>query len=143
MAFLIGREVTHALTISYNHPASADRARFDLRRLHARLDRLLLGRRFNQRPGTSRTWFAACVENLNSNTHVHLAVRAPEGREADMEALFATTHNPWSLLAPHASHHLQRVHDAEGWAAYCLKEMSSSGDLILSDEFLPASVAAG
>lgn len=141
--FVVGRQPTHGLTVSYNAPATLARVRFDLRRLHARIDRYLLGRRFNARPASERTWFAACTENLTSNAHVHLVLRAPEGQEDDLEALFRIYPDPWKQLAPHASHKLRRLDDAEVCVRYALKELAARGEMIMSDEFLPAAINAG
>lgn len=60
-----------------------------------------------------------------------------------MEALFNIHPGLWQRLAPHASHKLRRLDDAQVWTAYALKELSARGELILSDEFLPVAIPAG
>jgi hypothetical protein len=137
IAFVIEQRPTHALTVAYNESSSLPRVRGDLRRLHARIDRALLGRRFNTQPAACRTWFAAFIERLTTNTHAHLVLRAPPGREAQLEALFAESRSPWARITQRATHALRPLTDAAGWAAYATKEMTSRSDWYLSDEFLP------
>jgi hypothetical protein len=128
IAFVIEQRPTHALTVAYNESSSLPRVR---------IDRALLGRRFNTQPAACRTWFAAFIERLTTNTHAHLVLRAPPGREAQLEALFAESRSPWARITQRATHALRPLTDAAGWAAYATKEMTSRSDWYLSDEFLP------
>jgi hypothetical protein len=140
--FVLAQRPSHALTLAYNETAPLSRVRSDLRRLQARLDRALVGRRFNRRPGSSRTWFAAFIEHLDTNTHAHLALRAPPRRAEELAQLFDVSPSPWMRIAPCGTHDLRPPHDPRGWVSYATKEMTARSEWFLSDEFLPDGVAA-
>lgn len=143
--FCFAQNPTHALTLAYNGPASHTKIRADLCHLHARLDRKLLGRRFNVLPGEGRTWFAAFGEHLTTNAHAHLVVRVPPDRCAEFERLFPTGTGRcdlWTRLAPAGTYAAEPLSDPAGWARYSIKDLTEDSVWMLSGEFLPNRAAA-
>ncbi len=83
------------------------------------------------------------MENIGSNTHAHLALRAPPGRAGEVAAVFAARRSPWAELTPRATHSLREVDDAPGWVRYAAEDLAAGGEWFLSDEFLPAHALPG
>lgn len=123
-------------------PISGPHLREMVKRLHARVDRQLLGSRFNRLPPERRSRFIGFVEAMNVHPHVHFLWKAPAERVGHFEILFnnAARDTPWRDIAPFGSHCLERFHDVSGWASYCLKRQMSDDawdTMIISDDFCP------
>jgi hypothetical protein len=143
ISFLASHPWSHALTLSYNDwPVSDRRIRCDLRALHARIDRQLLGTRFHLLKPEQRSRFIAVVEGKDYHPHVHIMLQIkPPNRSAEFAAMLHA--GLWKRFAPAGSYELSLITDAHGWAAYCLKNFDERDEWISSFEFLPAGVATG
>ena len=67
-----------AITLAFNRDTTPASAAEDLKHLHARLDRLVLGRLWAKRVD-DRSTYIAVIEHVDTNLHIHLALScAPE-----------------------------------------------------------------
>lgn len=141
--FLVQSKPTHALTLAWNDTCSLQRVRTVLRHVHAHIDRRVLGRQFNKAASSRRTWFAAFIENLKSNTHAHLIVRVDKEQWTSFEGLFPGGRGPfWTKWAPRGTYDLKQTFDPLGWAAYATKCVTTNDEWIDSTEFLPLQISA-
>lgn len=123
---------THALTLTINAPATADGLRAKLHQFFGRLDRAILGRRFNEAPPECRTAYVAFAENLTTNAHAHALIRVIPDRRAEVENLLGDTRSRfWSHVAPAGTHVLRPIDD-EGWASYCTKFVGLNSEVFVS-----------
>jgi len=76
------------VTANFNAERTQQSVRQALKRWHAKLDRKLLGGRW-QRKTEQRTLFVACCENAETNVHWHLMVKVAEKRQELFEAAAA------------------------------------------------------
>lgn len=113
---------THAVTLVWNPEdgkLSAERVHADTAIAHGRLDRTLMGKRFNKRPVDERTGYVGFIEHPEANTHAHFAWRVPIKHHARFEAVFK---EQWDHLHPYGDVDVQVLYDATGWAAYMSKD---------------------
>lgn len=136
VGWLTRQTPTHAATVAYNSTVTIERVQRDLDKFHGMLDRRLFGPRFNLIEAERRTWWAAFVEHLSSNTHAHLLIQVVPDKASKFEALWSGDRNAiWSLLAPAGSSVLKPLADRENiarWAVYATKEPGHLDHMILS-----------
>jgi hypothetical protein len=123
-----------ALSLTYNEwPISVDRIRRDLRGLHARVDRQLLGRRFHLRPPLQRSQVWAVIEKIDSYPHMHCGWGLPHASSmGDLFHLFEG--GIWSTMAPRGGYDIHEYR--HGWGTYATKNLSDTLYIIDSAEFL-------
>jgi hypothetical protein len=63
---------THALTLAWNCSRPFEKAKEDLKKFHAVVDRKLLGRAFNRRPKAERTTAVFVFEGVEPRGHLHV-----------------------------------------------------------------------
>lgn len=155
--FLVGQNYTHCGSLAFNNhffftPTGAaargertrvtyDMAREKLKGFHARVDRKLIGTRYNKASPEQRTNFVAYVEHASTNFHFHILWHVPEERIAKFEMLFPENERSlWNELIPSGSHKFWRITNLERDANYCTKSQHFSADWkseIWSVDFLP------
>lgn len=80
---------TTAVTLAWNRPVGRVRARADLAKLVAFIDRQLLGPRFHERLAEARTDAVFVFEGYDTgHVHVHSLWRAPQNRWFELGKLF-------------------------------------------------------
>lgn len=125
---LIGASV--AVTLVYNdHRPTLERMQRDLRALHGRVDRALLGRNYNRLPASSRTTGWAVCEGIGTHPHLHVGWKLPAGGDAAL--LAAIINRVWRTrkFAPAGSVKISACD--EGWAGYAVKELTTSDHVFL------------
>src|SRR5437773_1385320 len=65
-------------TLNFNRETTPEGARAKFKELLARTDRSWLGPRWADRPSEERTLAIAFMENISTNLHLHVGVRAPK-----------------------------------------------------------------
>lgn len=85
-----------------------------------RIDRALLGKKFEFLPAEERTDGIFFIEHVESNIHAHGLLRVPQVSE---EALGALTKKQWHRVCRDGKCDVQAVYDCDGVARYCTKEM--------------------
>lgn len=121
-------EPTLAITLAFNRDTTPAGAAKDLKHLHARLDRLVLGRLWSKRVN-DRSIYVAVIEHVDTNLHIHLALScAPES----VERIAATVEGIWKEIIPTGSVKVRDAYDASGWGRYISKAITpGTSDLLL------------
>jgi hypothetical protein len=125
---LIGAPI--AVTLVYNdHRPSLERMQRDLRELHRRVDRALLGRNYHKLPAASRTSGWAVVEGIGTHPHLHVGWKLPSG--GDAATLAEILNRVWRTrkFAPAGTTEISACDD--GWAGYACKELTTSDHVFL------------
>lgn len=136
----VGLNAPYFVTANFNRDVSYNGAREALRSWHLRLDRRLLGPKWQKKPAENRTQFIAYVEHLSSNLHWHLLVRPP-GHVSQTE-FSAAAKDAWGCLVEGGSLDIQIARskaDREKVASYCTKDLwirENYEKFVLSTEFL-------
>ena len=117
-----------AITLAFNRDTTPACAARDLRHLHARLDRMILGPGWAKRED-DRTKYVAVIEHVERNLHIHLALScAPEFVEQIASAVVGI----WKEMIPTSSVVVEPVTDAPGWGRYISKAITpQTCDLLL------------
>jgi hypothetical protein len=117
-----------AITLAFNRDTTPACAARDLKHLHARLDRMVLGRSWAKR-SDDRSSYVAVIEHVDTNLHIHLALScAPEF----VERFAAAVAGIWNEMVPTGSVEVKRAFDAPGWGRYISKAITpQTCDLIL------------
>ena len=88
-----------AITLAFNRDTTPAGAARDLKHLHARLDRMILGPGWAKR-AAERTTSVAVIEHVDTNLHIHLALScAPEF----VERIAAAVAGIWKEMVPAGS----------------------------------------
>lgn len=107
------------VTFVFNTAISLRTAQDRLEAFHARIDRKLLGPKWQDK-ADSRTRYIAFAEKVDTNIHLHAVFTLPTGQTRDFaEAAPAF----WKALAPAGNLDIQDVTHAEGVADYITKEI--------------------
>ena len=123
---------THALTLTLNRPSSFHGLQKKVRRFFRDLDRRLFGPRHHKVNPILWTSYVAFGEHLDTNAHVHAAVRVVHDRHEKLIEVLGGTHSKvWSKIAPAGSHVLRPYLD-DGWAAYSTKYLDCDSGVLLS-----------
>jgi hypothetical protein len=116
------------VSLNFNTDASYQRLRSTLKALLARLDRHFLGRDWCNFPSRLRTTAVAVVENLDSNSHVHVLMTLPRlGRKLPIREQRRIISDYWSILVPSGSADVQAIYDAKRLARYFAKQFKRPG----------------
>lgn len=124
---------THVLTLAWNCNARLEAARDDLRRLHARVDETLLGRRYYRLPNSERTLAMFAFESVSYNLHAHSLWRIPKGPEGANRILRFHRMFPeerggvWNEVVASGSYKLTVINDLAA-ISYVLKEQHMGAD---------------
>lgn len=120
---------TLAITLAFNRDTTPAGAAEDLKHLHARLDRLVLGRLWAKRVD-DRSIYVAVIEHVDTNLHIHLALScAPEF----VEQIAAAVEGIWKEMIPTGSVKVRDAYDAPGWGRYISKAITpGTSDLLLT-----------
>lgn len=136
---------THALTLTWNRSQPLDAAIRDLKSVHARVDRKLLGRNFNAKPQGDRTLAVFIFEALErgGKTHVHSLWRLSDRAHLlPFARLFPGERGGvWNAVAKAGTYKLALASDWSTFAGYALKGQHMSSDereIVWSDEFYRA-----
>lgn len=117
-----------AITLAFNRATTPAAAAQDLRHLHARLDRMVLGPKWATR-GEERSRYVAVIEHADTNLHIHVALScAPQFVEqiACAVAVF------WSEMVAAGSVVVKDATDIPGWGRYISKAITpQTSDLLL------------
>lgn len=117
-----------AITLAFNRDTTLDGAARELRHLHARLDRMVLGRSWAKRRD-DRSTYVAVVEHVDTNLHIHLALSCAPGF---IEQIAAGVASVWSEMVPTGSVVVKPITDAPGWGRYISKGITpQTCDLLL------------
>ena len=117
-----------AITLAFNRDTTPAGAAEDLKHLHARLDRLVLGRLWAKRVD-DRSTYVAVIEHVDTNLHIHLALRcAPE----HVDQIASAVAGIWKEMVPTGSVVLKDASDIPGWGRYIAKAITpQTCDLLL------------
>lgn len=129
---------THAVTLKPN-PSARGLSLDSLHRLfwtvHMRVDRSLLGSRFNLPSRAAfRSEAVGIVEGLPDCGHLHGAFKIVPAHWAKFESLFSDggTRSArcgiWRTLVPHGTAVVEPMYDAEGWYDYAFKDVWATDD---------------
>lgn len=117
-----------AITLAFNRDTTPAGAAEDLKHLHARLDRFVLGRLWSKRVD-DRSIYVAVIEHVDDNLHIHLALScAPE----HVDQIAAAVAGIWKDMIPTGSVDVQDAFDVHGWGRYISKAITpQTCDLLL------------
>ena len=117
-----------AITLAFNRDTTPAGAAADLKHLHARLDRMILGPRWAKR-AHDRTTSVAVIEHVDDNLHIHLALScAPEF----VERIAAAVAGIWKEMVPAGSVVVKDASDTPAWGNYIAKAITpQTSDLLL------------
>ena len=117
-----------AITLAFNRDTTPAGAARDLKHLHARLDRMILGPRWAKRT-EDRSMYVAVIEHADTNLHIHLALScAPE----HVERIAAAVPVIWKEMVPAGSVVVKDATDIPGWGNYIAKAITpQTCDLLL------------
>ena len=137
---LVGLRFTHGLTLTWNRDVGLDRARRDLKSLHARVDRKLFGKQFHKLGQHERSTAMFAFEKMSTNLHCHSLWRVRRDDLMAFARLFpGHSGGPWTDLVPSGTHCVDIIDDQRTVASYVVKEQHMNSDdrtLLWSDEFL-------
>lgn len=118
-----------AITLAFNRDTTAAGAAEDLKHLHARLDRMVLGRAWAKR-ACDRSTYVAVVEHADSNLHIHLALSCAAEH---VDQIAAAVGGIWKEMIPSGSVKVRDAYDAAGWGRYISKAITpGTCDLLLT-----------
>lgn len=117
-----------AITLAFNRDTTPAGAARELRHLHARIDRMILGPRWAKRVD-DRSTYVAVIEHVDTNLHVHLALScAPQF----VEQIAAAVAGIWKEMVPTGSVKVEDAFDVPGWGRYISKAITpQTCDLLL------------
>lgn len=119
---IVGTGATHAVTLIWNPEdgkLGQGQVRIDTAKLHCRVDRALMGKRFNTMPVGLRSGYVGFIEHPETNTHAHFAWRVPIKHHLRFETVLRER---WDHLHPYGNADVQVLYDAAGWASYMSKD---------------------
>lgn len=120
MKMIVDSEPDFFVTLVFNRDVTLEDAKADAHHLFARIDRVTVGRSWHKRP-EMRASYMGLAENLDSNLHLHLAVRVHPDRHAMFEA---TARTLWLERVRSGSIDVQSIYDADGLADYMTKQIT-------------------
>src|SRR5690606_12020474 len=108
------------VTLAFNRAVTLEDAKADVHHLFARIDGVTVGRSWRKRPAL-RASYIGLAENLDSNLHLHLAIRVHPKHHAVFEA---TARTLWPACVRSGSIDVQPIHDVVGLADYMTKQIT-------------------
>jgi len=106
-------------TLAFNTKTSHNVAKQRLCELHARLDRLALGPRWQKLHSSRRTSSISFVENVQTNLHFHMLWSAPKSERILLQALPSV----WQELAPAGDAYTRFINGPDALFDYCTKQI--------------------
>jgi hypothetical protein len=107
------------VTLAFNRATTMKGALQALRDFHGHVDRRLLGHDWSKR-AVRRTRYAAVLENVETNLHVHMLVAPADG---EWWRFCKAAVRAWSRIAPAGDVHITPVSDPVAAAGYMLKKV--------------------
>lgn len=133
---------THALTLAWNRSRPFEEAVKDLKAIHTRVDRNLLGRRFSTLPVADRTLAVFVFEQIarRNRIHVHSLWRLRNSAHLlPFARLFPGERGGiWNEIAKAGSYKLALADDWSTFAGYALKDqhmLSDAREIVWSGDF--------
>lgn len=128
------------LTLNFNRQTGLMAARKQVRDVFFRVERKLIGTKFNQRP-ERRTRGVFFFEHVETNIHCHGLLAIPDERHDRFMSMFPADGRggPWSEVCPSGTHCI-RVGNIEAAARYDTKEQtpwSAPATMVWLAEFHP------
>jgi len=120
MEMIVDGEPDFFVTLAFNRDVTLEDAKADAHHLFARIDGVTIGRSWYKRPAM-RASYIGLAENLDSNLHLHLAVRVHPSHHAVFEA---TARALWPGCVRSGSIDVQSIYDASGLADYMTKQIT-------------------
>ena len=121
-----GQNYTIFTTLSFNGDTSLNAATTKLKDLHARLDRLALGPRW-QKLDEQRIRSISFAQNISSNLHFHTLLHAPKSKDKIFQAL----PDVWEEIVAAGDADIKLIHSTPlRLYGYCSRQMHES-DYIL------------
>jgi hypothetical protein len=129
-----------AMTLNFNSPVTLTNARKAIGRCFCKVDRTLLGARF-QRRRDQRVTGVFTFEHLESNLHAHGLLRVQPDRLDRFARLFPETQRGiWTDVWAPGSQWTGHAHDPAGFAFYIAKEQRASSApemMLFLEDFFP------
>jgi hypothetical protein len=145
--FYAKQRFTHVLTLCWNadvrdprtrRKVSLEQARRDVGAMLARVDRRLVGTKFN-RMSDRRTRAVFFFEHPDRNLHAHGLIHVRRDRLLDLHRLFPHSRGGcWNKIVPSGSYRLEILDDVRTTVGYLLKEQHLATDTrmtLWADEF--------
>lgn len=120
MKMIVDGEPDFFVTLAFNRDVTLDDAKADAHHLFACIDGVTVGRSWLKQPAM-RASYIGLAENLDSNLHLHLAVRVHPNHHAMFEA---TARALWPACVRSGSIDVQSIYDATGLADYMTKQIT-------------------
>lgn len=129
-----------AMTLNFNRPVTLANARNAMRHCFGKVDRKLLGPRYNRRRD-DRTTGVFVFEHLKSNLHAHGLLRVQPGRLERFGEMFPPTQRGlWSDVWAGGSQWTTDADNPAGFAFYMAKEQHASSapeTMLFLEDFFP------
>lgn len=137
--FIEAQQFQLFVTLNFNCTTTIATATKRLKDLLAHIDSAFLGRNWSML-GTRRTLAFAFIENVESNLHIHIVLKLPQGREVSVGRLRKIAECYWAKRIPSGTVDIRPVTDLEGLARYVTKQMRrvnamTDGRIIISSDF--------
>lgn len=128
------QDFNQILTLTFNGNASVEYAYGALKRWHARIDRVMLGRYWLDVPVEQRLFSVFFMENDNGTRHWHGMARSNSTMDFADSALRA-----WKKYVPYGSAHVDFYDRNGNWAKYIVKRLDRFDmrqEFVLSTQFM-------
>lgn len=126
--FLLEKEFTHALTLTYSYTQIGEvnfhSIRKNLKLLQSLIDGKIYGKRYHLNSFPNRTEYVAFPTSISNwrMPHIHLLWTTQEEKSSDFEKMFQTKASPWQKIVPKGTHKLEILYNKSGWISYCLDQ---------------------
>ena len=110
------------------------RLRRDLAFFHARLDKLLLGRKWDRAPSPDRSQGIWVPEQISGNAHLHGALALPPYFDASVDEIRPILKDSYGHICPSGVVHVAD-HPDSGWVDYITKHAAGTDWIWLASEF--------
>lgn len=141
---VVAQGYSHALTIAWNRDIGIDRAWRNIKLLHAKTDKKLLGRNYWKFDPSERTRAIFVFEGIGYNLHVHSFWKIEPKHLIKFNRLFSGEHGGlWNTIVSSGSYKLDMMMPGERgrFASYMLKTQHADADaaqIFWSEDFLRA-----
>lgn len=125
---------SHIATLTFNGGASTEHAYATLKRWHARMDRLMLGRHWLDAPVERRLFSVFFMENDNGTRHWHGMARS-----GDIAGFADNALKAWKKYVPYGGTHVDLYDRSGNWANYIVKRLDHFDmrqEFVLSTQFI-------
>lgn len=140
--FIVDQKFDIYLTLNWNKLAPLGGAREQLRNLFFRIDKKILGPRFNKMKASRRTRGVFFFEHVDANIHCHGLLSVDDGNASKFMELFPSDRGGiWNSVCASGSYWLKKSDNSIILAKYITKEVHINSDVkktVWLDEFHPA-----